>query len=111
MSTYEEVRRALASRLTADVLLNVTRLMGTVRGDDVQNPIILHTILTVLEGTRQRWFESYPTTVELAASLQERIVPAVDAVLNATAGSPAELLAALDQLVRTYRRCVQDFPP
>jgi hypothetical protein len=112
MPIHDEIRKRLAAGLDEDSLLDVTRLIATVHGNgESARPIVLHTILTVLEGTWRRWFEGYPTTLELAASLSARIVPAVNAVLATDAGGrPDEILAALDDLARAYKRCVEEFP-
>lgn len=111
MRIHDEIRRAIASGLDEATLLRITtRLSQTPGNGETARPIVLFTILTVLEGTWRRWFEGYPTTVELAATLTARLVPPVNALLKADErGQVDEILAALDDLVIEYRRSVNEF--
>lgn len=110
MSIHDDIRRGLAGGLTEDALLEITRLIANHKGNgEVARPIVLHTVLTVLEGTWRRWFANYPSTVELATALGARIIPAVHAVLAADEQKSPQLLSALDDLASTYRLHIRQF--
>jgi hypothetical protein len=112
MRIHDEIRQALAKGLYEDNLLDVTARIAKVPSDGGgARPIVLHTILTILEGTLKRWFAGAPTEVELANQLQARLVPPVNAVLAADErGHANELMVTLDDLARTYQRCKEEFP-
>jgi hypothetical protein len=111
MRIHDEIRRTIASGLDETTLLNITTRLAKVHGNgETARPIVLYTILTVLEGTWRLWFGGYPTTVELAATLTARLVPSVNALLHADErGQADEILAALDDLATAYRRSVNEF--
>ena len=72
----------------------------------VLSPIVLYTLGSILSDAYRRWFDDEPVTVQTSETLEERVIPAVDAVLDAGVGRPDDLLARLNDLVRAYWSCL-----
>ena len=103
----DEIRSSLSKGFYSNNLRHVLNLIAEARkSGQAGNPVVLYTVGSILSDAYRRWFDDEPVTVQTSETLEDRVIPAVDAVLNAGDGRPEDLIARLNDLVRAYWSCL-----
>jgi hypothetical protein len=110
-SVILEVESDLLKGFYGENILRIVRRLGDARHENrTANPIAFYAVGSVLTNVYTRWLEQQPSTVPTGIMLEARLIPPIKAVLRAADEQPAELVAALNALVRAYDATLSEVP-
>jgi hypothetical protein len=110
-SVTQAVEADLRKGFYGESVLRIVRRLGDARHQNLAtNPIAFYAVESVLTRIYSRWLEQQPSTVPTGIALETHLIPPIEAVLRAADGQPAELVAALNALVRAYDAALSDVP-
>ncbi len=103
-TAQEQLHKALAKGFYSENLLFMALLVAELRrNEQAINPVAAFVVEQVLRNVYTHWFEQQPSTVELAETLESRLVPLIEGALAVS--DPPALIQRMDDLVKAYDDC------